>query len=75
LNWNSKINVNNPFFEQIQKLKESPQDLSDIKPLSPVMTTSCESDKTLKNESIEQILLKDDDVAAMKPEIESMQPL
>lgn len=75
INWNSKMNANNPFFDQIQKLKESPQDLSDIKPLSPVMTTSCESDKTLKNESIEKMLLKDDDVAAIKPELESVQPL
>lgn len=73
--WNSKINSNNPFFEQIQKLKESPQDFSDSKPITPIMTTSCESDKTLKNESIEKVLLKDDDNAAIKPEIETVQPL
>lgn len=80
--WNARINVNNPFFEQIQKLQESPvkDDETELKTLTPGVTSSYDdnSDKTLKNES-PLLLLKDDslkdDENAIKPEIQSVQPL
>lgn len=77
--WNSRINANNPFFEQIQKLQESPvhDDETELKTLTPMTASYDESsDKTLKNEPM--LILKDDslkDDISIKPEVQSVQPL
>lgn len=73
--WNSRINSNNPFFEQIQKLQESPihDDETELKTLTPMTASYDESsDKTLKNEPL---LILTEDESAIKPEVQSVQPL